>query len=141
VLGPDKKPLRGIGIGEYVLPATTKGGEYALEVVEINERTGAETLLETRKFLVSEYRAAVFEKTLEFDGKSYGPGDTVQARVEVSRTEGGPMTDAAADVIATLDDGARNLFVARNVKFQIVPDPANPRRTKAVYNVRFKLPK
>jgi A-macroglobulin TED domain/Alpha-2-macroglobulin family len=141
VLGPDKKPLRGIGVGECALPAETKGGEYALEVVEINERTGAEALLETRKFLVSEYRTAVFEKTLEFDGKSYGPGDTVQARVEVSRTEGGPMTDAAADVFAMLDDGARNLFVARNVKFHIVPDPANPRRTKAVYNIRFKLPK
>src|SRR5262245_15414244 len=79
VLGPDQKPLRGIGVGEYELPATISGGEYALEVIEINERTGAETLLETRKFLVSQYRVEVFEKKLEFDAKSYGPGDTVQA--------------------------------------------------------------
>ena len=34
---------------------------------------------------LGEFAKDTFEKKLEFDGKSYGPGDTVQARVEVSR--------------------------------------------------------
>src|SRR5262249_10830498 len=84
VLGPDKKPLRGIGVGEYTLGSDAAGGEYKLDLLEVESGTRKEVLLETRKFIVNKYVPDTFEKKLEFDGKSYGAGEFVQARIEVS---------------------------------------------------------
>ncbi|MCI0701921.1 MAG: alpha-2-macroglobulin, partial [Planctomycetia bacterium] len=133
VLGPDKKPLRGIGVGEYTLAPTAPGGEYKLELREVEG--GREVLLETRKFIVNTYNPDVFEKKLEFDGKSYGPGDTVQARIEVSRTAGGPMKDAKANVVASVD--GRTFHELKGEKFSIVTKDGS---TKAILDVRFKIP-
>src|SRR5262245_26859919 len=133
VLGPDKKPLRGIGVGEYALSPEAAGGEYKLDLLEVEG--GREILLETRKFIVNTYNPDVFEKKLEFDGKSYGPGDTVQARLEVSRTAGGPMKDARADVTASVD--GKEFHKQANEKFTIV---TQDRATKAILDVRFKIP-
>ena len=137
VLGPANKPLRGIGVGEYVLPLEAPGGEYKLDLLEVESGTGREMLLETRKFIVSRYNPDTFEKKLEFDGKSYGPGDTVQARIEVSRTAGGPMKDARASLVASVD--GRPFHEAKNLPFILVAD-ADRGRTKAILDVRFKLP-
>ncbi len=137
VLGPDKRPLRGIGVGEYSLPAEAAGGEYKLDLYEVDPATGRELLLETRKFIVNRYVPDTFEKKLEFDGKSYGPGDTVQARIEVSRTAGGPMKDAKATVVASVD--GREFYKLPATAFTI--RPADERgATKAILDVRFKLP-
>jgi alpha-2-macroglobulin-like protein len=137
IVGPDGKPVRGIGAGEYELPADAPGGEYVLEVVETNPDTKRDTILETRKFLVNKYVPDVFEKKLEFDGKSYGPGDYVQAQVHVSRTAGGPMKDARAVVTAQID--GKTIHSEKNAHFQMVADPAS-RQTKAVLNIRFQIP-
>ncbi|MCE9562562.1 MAG: alpha-2-macroglobulin [Planctomycetes bacterium] len=134
VMGPDKKPVRGIGVGEYTLAPAAPGGEYKLDLFEINMR-GQEVLLETRKFIVNAYVPDIFEKKLEFDGKSYGPGDIVQARIAVSRTAGGPMKDATANIVATID--GREIHKQDGAKFAIVNEGGAP---KAVLNVRFQLP-
>ncbi|MBN9118816.1 MAG: alpha-2-macroglobulin [Planctomycetes bacterium] len=136
VMGLDKRPLRGIGVGEYALPTEAAGGEYKLDLYEVESGTGREILLETRKFIVNRYVPDTFEKKLEFDGKSYGAGDTVQARIEVSRTAGGPMKDAKANVVATVD--GREFYKQTGATFTIVP--AERGATKAVLDVRFKLP-
>ena len=68
VLGPDKLPLRGIGVGEHALSPDAPGGEYKLDLVERID--GKEVLLETRKFIVNRYVPDTFEKKLEFDGKA-----------------------------------------------------------------------
>src|SRR5439155_25978345 len=125
--GPDKKPVRGIGVGEYTIGSEAPGGEYKLDLLEVEN--GKETLLETRKFLDNKYVPDVFEKKLEFDGKSYGAGEFVQARIEVSRTAGGPMKDARANIVATVDGRE---FHTQSEKFALAG-------TKAVLNVRFKL--
>ena len=136
ILGPDNKPLRGIGVGEYRLPPDAPGGEYKLELVDASAGSGKkEILLETRKFIVNRYVPDTFEKKLEFDGKSYGAGDVVQARIEVSRTAGGPMKDARANVVATVD--GKEFHTQPGERFTIVNDSAG---TRAVLNVRFKLP-
>ncbi|HEV3440547.1 MAG TPA: alpha-2-macroglobulin, partial [Gemmata sp.] len=135
LLGPDNKPLRGIGVGEHQLSADAPGGEYRLELLEVNSAGGKEVLLETRKFIVNRYVPDTFEKKLEFDGKSYGPLDVVQARIEVSRTAGGPMKDARANVVASVD--AKEFHTQKDQRFTIVADASGP---KAVLNVRFKLP-
>jgi hypothetical protein len=136
VLGPDGKSLRGIGVGEYDLPPDAAGGEYKLDVLEV-EPSGKENVLETRKFLVNRYTVDVFEKKLEFDGKTYGPGDAVQARLEVSRTAGGPMKDARAAVTATVD--GRTLLSEKDRTVTVVPIPGTA-NTKAILDVRFRLP-
>jgi alpha-2-macroglobulin-like protein len=136
VMGPDRKPLRGIGVGEYSLPFEAPGGEYKLDLYEVEANTGRELLLETRKFIVNRYVPDVFEKKLEFDGKTYGAGDTVQARIEVSRTAGGPMKDAKALVVATVD--GREFHKQAGATFTIVP--ADRGATKGILDVRFKLP-
>ncbi len=137
VIGPDGKPVRGIGAGEYELPVDAPGGEYTLEVVETNPATGRDTLLDARKFLVNRYVPDIFEKRLEFDGKSYGPGDYVQARLEVSRTAGGPMKDAKAVVNARID--GKTVFSDKNVHFQIQSEGTSG-QTKAVLDIRFQIP-
>jgi hypothetical protein len=140
VMGPDGKPVRGLGVGEYRLPENFPGGEYTLEVVElVDGGPNGGVVLDTRRFLVNNYIPDTFEKRLEFDGKSYGPGDVVQARVEVTRTAGGPMKDALADVVVTLNGNRTPIHVEKNARFQIVTDPANG-QAKAILNIRFKLP-
>ena len=129
-------PLRGIGIGEHAISPDAPGGEYKLDLLEVESGTGREILLETRKFIVNRYVPDTFEKKLEFDGKSYGAGDTVQARVEVSRTAGGPMKDAKAAVVATVD--GREFHNQVGATFSIVPGERGA--TKALLDVRFKLP-
>ncbi|MBA4187852.1 MAG: alpha-2-macroglobulin [Planctomycetaceae bacterium] len=133
VIGPDSKPLRGIGVGEYALASDAPGGEYKLDLFEIV--SGRQVLLETRKFIVNRYVPDTFEKKLEFDGKSYGPGEFVQARIEVSRTAGGPMKDATANVVATVD--GREFHKQDAARFAIVNEGGT---TKAVLNVRFQIP-
>lgn len=133
IQGPDKRPIRGIGVGEYTLPSDAPGGEYKLDLFEVID--GKDVLLETRKFLVNRYVPDIFEKKLEFDGKSYGAGDWVQARIEVSRTAGGPMKDARANVVATVD--GREFHKQTGEKFTIVTDGGV---AKAVLNVRFQVP-
>ena len=132
VMGPDKKPLRGIGVGEYVIPAGAPGGEYKLDLHEVTSENPHGVLIETRKFIVNRYVPDTFEKKLEFDGKSYGPGDVVQARIEVSRTAGGPMKNATALVVASVD--GKSFHEQKDTKLAIEPTG------KAVLNVRFKVP-
>lgn len=138
VIGPDGKPVRGIGTGEYEIPASAPGGEYTLEVVEAGDRPGARPIvLDTRRFLVNRYTPDVFEKSLEFDGKSYGPGEVVQARLQVSRTAGGPMTDARANVLATVN--GKPVYTANDLPVRIVSEGAS-QHARAVLDVRFPLP-
>ncbi len=134
VLGPDNTPLRGIGVGEYPIAAEAPGGEYKLDLYEVSPETGKDVLLETRKFIVNRYVPDTFEKKLEFDGKSYGPGEFVQARIEVSRTAGGPMRDARADVVASAD--GRRFYEQKDAKFTLLNDATG---SKTVLDVRFKL--
>ncbi|QEG31859.1 A-macroglobulin complement component [Gemmata obscuriglobus] len=131
VNGPDDQPLRGLGVGEHALSADAPGGEYKLDLYEVESGTQKEVLLETRKFIVNRYVPDVFEKKLEFDGKSYGPGDVVQARIEVSRTAGGPMKDARANVVAA--SGDKPFHEQPNARF-------TTSEGKTYLDVRFKLP-
>jgi hypothetical protein len=118
LLGPDKKPLRGIGCGEFALDRNAPGGEYVLSVVDVTpsfdevrkQVVHKDVVLETRKFNVIEYKPELFDKTLEFDGKSYGPGDVVQVKCTASRTQGGKLKRAV--VAATAEIDGRNVIVS-----------------------------
>jgi hypothetical protein len=83
ILGPDNKPLRGIGAGEYLIPPDAPGGEYTLTVSEAGNRFPSQE----RKFMVNRYEKPRLNKELEFTAKAYGPGDTVVAACKVARVE------------------------------------------------------
>ncbi len=87
VLGPDGKPLRGVGSGAWDVPADAPGGEYTLTVRDSNDRF----LAESRTFLVHRYQPAPFRKELDFDRSSYGPGEPVVARCRALRPDGTPL--------------------------------------------------
>jgi hypothetical protein len=85
ILGPDSRPVRGIGTGQWAIPQDFPGGEYVLEVREARDRFPAEK----RKFVVNEYQKHRLLKEVKFDKESYGPGNEVVANVKVEKAEGG----------------------------------------------------
>lgn len=106
VMGPDNKPIRGIGCGAFPLvPGNgvdeVPGGEYVLTVREENAPDGTSPILATRKFVVNKYTPDKLLKTFEFDGKTYGPGAKVGAKFTVADM-GKKLADAnlSWDVIA-----------------------------------------
>jgi hypothetical protein len=134
VLGPDGQPIRGVGCGAFTLPDGLAGGEYTLNVFEVPSpsgppKPGAGKPLAVRKFLVNEYRPEQLLKKLEFDGKSYGPGDVVQAKFDL-KDQGQPLGGATITVTAQANGQDITLDVA-------------PKLTDAngVANLRFTLPK
>jgi alpha-2-macroglobulin-like protein len=134
--GPDGKPVRGIGTGEYELPANAQGGEYTLEVTEKNGRNA--NVLDRRQFLVNHYVPDTLEKSLAFGGKSYGPNETVQAHVEVSRTAGGPIRSPQALTVTAILNG-KTIFAERSKQFVVQTDPASG-KPRGVLDVQFPLP-
>ncbi len=97
--GPDGKPLRGLGCGEYVLDPIT-GGEYTLSVREANNRFPPQE----RKFIVNAYQASLLNKELNFDRSSYGAGDSVTAKLHVTRPTGDPAARCQATPAIWIDN-------------------------------------
>jgi anti-sigma factor RsiW len=87
VVGPDGKPLRGVGAGAHPLPENAPGGEWVLKVREEHNRFPEQR----RKFIVNEYQKPRFDKELDYNQTTYGPGDEVQARCKVKQAGGGAV--------------------------------------------------
>jgi alpha-2-macroglobulin-like protein len=86
------------GIG-WIVPEGTPGGEYTAKVSFPNDGyTPAE-----RKFEVRAYHTPRLRTQLEFLNKAYGPGDTVTATLQATRSEGGIPEDAKVTAIARID--------------------------------------
>jgi hypothetical protein len=129
ILGPDGKPVRGVGAGAFTLPANLPGGAYTLTVTGgASAEPTAAIRLATRPVLVNTYTPDKLEKQLDFDARTYGPGDVVQARLEV-RDKGRPAADVPLQFKVEVDGQA------------VAPDAA-PAKTDAagVAAVRFTLP-
>ena len=134
VLGPDGAPVRGVGGGAYTMPAEVAGGEYTLNLYEVplpNEpvKVGSTGLLAARKFVVNNYTPDRYLKKLEFDGKSYGPGDVVQAKFDL-KDQGKPLADTPIRVSAQAD--------GQEVRIDAVPMKTDK---DGFASIRFTLPK
>jgi hypothetical protein len=103
VLGPNGKPVQGIGTGEFTIPLTAPGGEYTLTVRESQGRFPEQQ----RKFIVNRYEKPRLNKELDFTRKSYGPGAEVVAACKVARVDGGPPV-ARRPVLATVHVDGKN---------------------------------
>jgi hypothetical protein len=100
IKGPDGKPIRGLGTGEFKLPDDAPGGEYTLHVSDDANRFPAEK----RKFIVNVYQVPRLNTELVFTRKSYGPGDEIETHGKVSRVEGGaPVANQPVDATLQVD--------------------------------------
>jgi hypothetical protein len=132
VLGPDQKPLRGIGAGEFKIDPAAKGGEYTLTVREQATRFPPQQ----RKFIINQYENPRLNKELDFTRKSYGPADEVVAACRVARAEGGiPVANQPVAATIFIDgksytadgtEGSKALTLKTDEKGHV--------------SVRFKLP-
>ncbi len=137
VAGPDGRPVRGVGTGVFELPTNLAGGEYTLKVFELSVSEllpppGAKPLA-SRKFLVNRYTPDTLLKTLEFDGRTYGPGDAVRAKVTV-RDQGKPVK-ASLQVTAK---GTVNGVAVPQLPLEVAPTATDANGDGAVL---FTLPK
>ena len=99
VKGPDGQPLRGVGAGMFLLGPEAPGGEYKLTVRELQNRFPPQE----RKFVVNAYQKPRLNKTLDFNRKTYGPKDEVQALCKALRADGGPVKEKDVEVTVTID--------------------------------------
>ena len=132
VLGPDNKPLRGLGAGSFTIDQSWPGGEYSLIVREASRRFPEQR----RKFLVNKYEKPKLNKELDFSRKSYGPGDEVAARCKAKYLDGRPLKNCRVEVTVNLDNkqyGSHGEEKAEPFVFQT--------DEKGTVNVRFKLPR
>lgn len=132
VLGPDNKPIQGIGTGSVQLDANGPGGEYALIVREANGRFHEQR----RKFLVNKYEKPRLNKELDFSRKSYGPGDEVVARCKAKYLDGRPLQNCRAEVTVVIDNkqyGSQGEEKLETFAFQT--------NEAGIVNVRFRLPR
>lgn len=99
ILGPDGKPVRGIGCGDYVIAPEAPAGEYTLIVREAGKLFPPQQ----RKFTVSRYEKPLLNKELQFAKKAYGPGDVVAAVCRVTRPTGEPLPDSRVSATVEID--------------------------------------
>jgi alpha-2-macroglobulin-like protein len=83
----------------WTVPQETAGGEYNIRVTYPN---GGLTPA-SRKFDVRVYREPRLKSQIKFQHDGYGPGEKVQATLDVKRAEGGFPVGAKVSVIATVD--------------------------------------
>jgi hypothetical protein len=132
LLGPDGKPLRGLGAGSFVLDENGPGGEYALIVREANRRFPEQR----RKFLVNKYEKPKLNKELDFSRKSYGPGEEASARCKAKYLDGRPLKNCRVEVRVIIDNrqyGSQGEEKHEPLVFQTDDE--------GIVNVRFRLPK
>jgi hypothetical protein len=99
VNGPDGKPLRGIGAGEYKLPDGAPGGEYTLSVREEQGRFPEQK----RKFLVNNFQKPRLNKELDFNRTTYGPGDDVAALCKATTSDNRPLANTPVTAVVQID--------------------------------------
>jgi hypothetical protein len=106
VIGPDGRPVRGVGCGGFDLPADAPGGTYSLSVFEVpvgqNRPPAGAKPLARRVVQVAGYALDKFEKGLEFAGSSFAPGEAVLTKLTVT-DQGRPVAGAAITAVAKVD--------------------------------------
>ena len=115
IKGPDGKPLKGVGSGAFLIDPTAPGGEYILTVKDQSGRFPDQV----RKFIVNRYQKSNINKELDFNRRSYGPGDEVIANCKAASSDGKPLSGKSVLASINLDgvqigvDGNPNADQAR----------------------------
>ncbi len=88
---------QGTATNDFVLPSDAPGGRWTLRA------TDAAGEVDERPFIVASYAPPRILKELEFVREAYGPGDTVQALVELRKGTGEPLGDHPLRVLLQVD--------------------------------------
>lgn len=129
VLGPDGRPLRGVGTAAFVLPADSPEGEYTVRLQELPHPAGHVPALAhpvTRTLRVRSGPAEIYWKHVGFTAASYRPGEVVEAWAEL-RAQDRPLPGVPAEAVVAADD-----LVLR-------PQPLGPATTGPDGRVRFRF--
>lgn len=111
VNGPDGHPLRGIGTGEFELPADAPDGDYTLVMEERRHPSGQMPVVPypvTRTFKVRSGAAEAYTKRIIPGAASYSAGDTVEATAEL-KFLGAPVAGARVQAVAEADGQKLNI--------------------------------
>ena len=130
VNGADGKPVHGIGSGALPLSDGVPGGEYVLSVEDALGRFPRQE----RRFIVNKYQKHVLNKELDFNRKTYGVGDEVQALCKANGVNG-PVKNARVEATVLIDGktyGADGKESNKPLLFQT--------DEQGSVTVRFKLP-
>lgn len=87
----------GTATNDFVLPADAPGGRWTLKATT---DTGE---VDERPLVVASYEAPRIKKELDFVREAYGPGDRVEALVELTRPTGGPLADHPVRALLQVD--------------------------------------
>lgn len=98
------------GTNDFVLPADAPGGKWTLRA---SASTGE---VDERPFIVSNYQAPRIKKSLDFVREAYGPGDTVEALVELETQTGEPLADHPVRVMLQVDGQVLTETTVRTTK-------------------------
>jgi hypothetical protein len=104
-LGPDGKPVRGIGTGSLRLSDNAPGGEYTLTVRPSLDGEEAKHLFpeQSRSFTVQRYQKPRFIKEVELSRSTFGPGDELTVRCKASRLTGEPLAQRPIEAALRID--------------------------------------
>ena len=131
IKGPDGKPLKGVGSGAFLIDPMAPGGEYILTVKDQSGRFPDQV----RKFIVNRYQKSNINKELDFNRRSYGPGEDIIANCKATSADGKPL--AGKTVLASINLDGVQIGVDGN------PNPSQVRfQTDSLGRValKFKLP-
>jgi hypothetical protein len=133
LLGPDQKPIQGIGAGQFILDSGTPAGDYTLTVSEASHRFAPQQ----RNFLVRPQQDRQLKAELKFEAKSI-PSSVNKLRIDFY-PEGGELVagvanrvyfqarsplDRAADLKGQLIDQNGRVIVAKVETFHDDQEPA-----------------
>ncbi len=103
VLGPDGRPVRGVGVGEVTLPADLPEGDYVLTLAEVPGRGGRPAAMPapvTRTVRVETGATGRWQKSISYT--SAAPGQAIVAFAE-AKSGGRPLVGADVTAVATID--------------------------------------
>ena len=141
ILDAAGKPVRGIGVGSFLLPANLPEGEYTLTLTELLGTGGAAPVMAypvTKSIQVRSGAPEKFAKELTFTSPTYKTGDTVTAIAELKL--GDKPVVGAKGLITLASDGLKLLPIVTPVPQAKKPD-GNPMESAGLTDAmgRFKI--
>ncbi len=106
VLGPDGKPIRGVGCGAFSLPNSLQDGDYTLVLREKQHPAGFPATVTdpvVRPVKVRAGQVESYQKLAGFTAGSYTPGDVVEGWAAL-KFEDKPVAGATVRAFATADN-------------------------------------
>jgi hypothetical protein len=114
IMGPDGKPVRGIGTGEFLMPPSAPDGDYSLVLTELPHPAGYPPTVPapvTRQIKVRAGVIEIYRKEIGAERASYSAGETVQAWAQLKLQDVPVVGAEVKEVIVEADNQRLELVV------------------------------